>query len=151
MNNDSGLFHHHVRTEKQRDRMVQAEQKDICPFCPEGLVQIHRMPIIQESPLFFVTASAFPYEGTSAHYMIIPKRHLTDVGQLSAEDWKEIGYLFAWLREHCSLRSGGMFLRFGDMDRTGSSVAHIHFQVLSGTKKYSDEGREPLRVKLGYK
>ena len=151
MSKKTELFHHHIRTDDQRIRMNQAENDELCPFCPEGLVKIHRMPILHALNLLFVTESAFPYEGTSAHYMIIPKRHLTEVEQLTAEDWEEIGLLFAWIREHYSIQYGGMFIRFGDMSRTGSSVAHLHFQILSGTKKYDDENREPLRVKLGYK
>ncbi len=138
------------RTKEQFCRMQEAEKLNICPFCKEGLKRIHKLPIEKETRDFFVTKNAFPYEGTSAHYLIIPKKHIRDIEELQSEMWIQIGELFNWIRKYTNAKSGGFFLRFGDLHWTGSSVEHLHFQIISGTK--SDKSKsDSIKVKLGYK
>ncbi len=138
------------RTKEQFDRMQKAEDLNICPFCKEGLKKIHKLPIEKETEDFFVTKNAFPYEGTSVHYLIIPKKHIKDTKELKDNMWIQIGKLFNWIRNNINTKSGGFFLRFGDLHWTGSSIEHIHFQIISGTRS-DKEKKESLKVKLGYK
>jgi len=146
------LFNHNnVRNKEQIRRMNMAEENNLCPFCSEGLIKIHQQPILHEIDGIFITKSAFPYNGTSQHYMIIPKEHITDISKLTSKQWSAVGLLLQWVQDKYKLHSGGLFIRFGDMTKTGSSVAHLHFQVLSGTKSEKDTDRESLKVKLGYK
>jgi diadenosine tetraphosphate (Ap4A) HIT family hydrolase len=147
----SELNHNNVRGEEQAKRMATAENLSICPFCAEGLIKIHKKPILHEIEGMFITESAFPYKGTSQHYMIIPKAHIKNISELSANNWSAVGALLKWVKDQNNLNTGGLFIRFGDMSRTGSSVAHLHFQIISGTKSDTDEGKESLKVKLGYK
>ena len=63
----------------------------------------------------------------------------------------QIGELFSWVREFSNTKSGGFFLRFGDMHKTGSSVEHLHFQVISGSKSDTEDDKESIKVKFGYK
>jgi diadenosine tetraphosphate (Ap4A) HIT family hydrolase len=147
------LNKYNVRSEEQKIRMEEADKENICPFCPDGLKVIHRLPIEIEIGRFFVTKSAFPYEGTNYHYLIVSKEHITEPAQISGEDWQDIGKAFNWVLESAKMTGGGMFLRFGDMKKNGSSVAHVHLHVISGNSIESDpeEIRESLKVKLGYK
>lgn len=140
-----------VRGTEQRERMNLAEDLKLCPFCDEGLTTIHKMPIEESTEHLFVTKNAFPYEGTKCHYLIISKEHITDVEDLTPTHWMEVRELFSWVVEKERLDSGALLLRFGSMNKTGSSVGHIHFQVISGAKSDEDDDAESLKVKIGYK
>lgn len=144
---------YNVRSEEQKNRMEKAAQENICPFCPEGLVKIHRQPIDKIIGNFFATKTAFPYEGTEHQYLVISKEHIVDPYNISDSDWQDIGRIFKWILDNSKMTGGAMFWRFGDMKKNGSSVAHFHMQVLSGNSgEYEDENnRESIKVKLGYK
>ena len=139
-----------TRTKKQKARMEEAKREDICPFCPVGLKKIHKLPIEFEYGGFFATKNAFAYDGTDFHYLIIPRRHINDITELNDNDWISVGRILKEVLTNQNSSSGGFFLRFGDMTKTGSSIEHLHFQVLSGTKSETDEDRKSLKVKLGY-
>lgn len=139
------------RSEQQFNKMCEAEELNLCPFCSKGLKKIHKLPIEKETTDFFVTKNAFPYEGTLAHYLIIPKKHLKYISELNSDMWIQIGELFNWLTEKPNTQSGGFFIRFGDLHRTGSSIEHLHFQVISGSKSDTSENKKSLKIKFGYK
>jgi diadenosine tetraphosphate (Ap4A) HIT family hydrolase len=140
-----------ARGDEQRRRMNIAADVQMCPFCPDGLIKIHQKPILKEMNGMFITESAFPYEGTNKHYLIIPKEHITNITMVTPENWIAVGGLMQWVEDIHDMHHGGLFVRFGDMSKTGSSVAHIHFQLLSGTKSESEKIKKSLKVKLGYK
>ena len=144
---------YNVRSEDQRARMVKADKENLCPFCPDGLKKIHMLPIEKKVGNFFATKTAFPYEGTEHHYLIISKKHITKPTQLNSTDWQDIGKVFKWIIGKAKMTGGSMFLRFGDIKKNGSSVQHFHIQVLSGNSSENDseDMREGIKVKLGYK
>ncbi len=139
------------RSKQQKEKMDKAFKLNICPFCTEGLEKIHGLPIEKETNDFFVTKNAFPYEGTKVHYLIITKKHIDTIEKITPNMWSQIGEMFAWIRSSGEVESGGFFLRFGEMKKTGSSVSHVHFHVISGSKSMQDENCESLKVKFGYK
>ncbi len=139
------------RTKEQLERMEIVEKLNVCPFCEEGLEKIHKLPIEKETINFFVTKNAFPYEGTSHHYLIIPKKHIREVLEISPKMWAEIGELFNWIVESIPMKFGGVFLRFGDLHRSAASLEHLHFQILSGTKSDKDKDKKSVKATLGYK
>ena len=100
-----------------------------------------------------LTESAFPYEGTSHHFMILTKKHITDPQKITGTMWSEIGSLMKYTTEKYKIPGGSMFFRFGEMHTNGSTIDHVHFHVLSGnaTEIDKEETREAIRVKLGYK
>ncbi len=147
------LNHNNVRSEEQSDRMKLAEEIKLCPFCPEGIIKIHQKEILHQNENWLLTESAFPYEGTAHHYLLIPKKHLVNIAEIDAKSWADFGEIFKFAVEYKKIEGGGLFLRFGDMLKNGSSVEHLHFQLISGesSERESKENRESLRVKLGYR
>jgi diadenosine tetraphosphate (Ap4A) HIT family hydrolase len=144
---------HNVRNEDQKARMEKADKEKICPFCPKGLIEIHKLPVEKEIGNFFTTKTAFPYEGTETHYLIISKNHIVDPDQITNNDWQDIGKVFNWVIKKTNISGGALFWRFGDMKKNGSSIAHFHMQVISGSssEQESEDTRESIKVKLGYK
>lgn len=147
------LNKNNIRGEEQANRMNLADKENVCPFCKDGLVKIHRLPRERETKNFFITRTAFPYDGAQYQYLIISKKHLTKVNEIRGEDWIEIWRLFTWVLKETKIDGGAMFWRFGDMKKNGSSIAHFHVQVLSGTgsEDLPEKDRDSIRVKLGYK
>jgi diadenosine tetraphosphate (Ap4A) HIT family hydrolase len=149
----SKLNHTNVRTDEQKERMSLAEEKKICPFCPNGLDIIHQKEILFKNDSWYFTESAFPYEGTKHHYLINTIKHITDTNELNSKEWSDFGEIFNFALASKKIDGGAIFLRFGDMSKNGSSVEHIHFQLISGemNESNSKDERESLKVKLGYK
>ncbi|MCW9054840.1 MAG: hypothetical protein OQJ98_02580 [Candidatus Pacebacteria bacterium] len=139
----------HTRGDAQQKQMEQIAQDGVCPFCREHFEKYHNSPIEEEGEWWVVTKNDYPYDGTSAHYLLVYKLHATNVTEVDQEAWVEFGRFVSMLNEKHAPNGGAVFMRFGDMDYTGSSVAHLHAQFLVGGPHSEDA--EKLRVKLGYK
>jgi diadenosine tetraphosphate (Ap4A) HIT family hydrolase len=149
----SNLRIQNSRGAEQTKRMELAERNKICPFCTQGLKEIHKLPIIKKTTNFFITKNAFPYDGTDHHFLIISKKHYTEISKIKTKEWGEIGSLFAFIAKKEKISGGGLFLRFGELGKNGSTIKHIHFHVISGNSDdmEPEHKRDPLKVKLGYK
>lgn len=146
----AGLNHNQARTDEQKNLMAQIEADGVCPFCEAHFRQYHPKPILKETTSWFLTENMSPYEGTAHHYIFVYKpKHITLPSELSREGRIELFDLIDWAVKEFNIPGGAFFMRFGDGDYNGSSVEHLHGQLLSGVKKGDDS--EGLRVKLSYK
>lgn len=147
---DAGLNHSEARTKEQEELMAKIEQDGVCPFCPEYFRKYHPKPILKETDAWFVTTNMSPYEGTTHHFLFVYKKaHTNNPTDLSPEDSADLFAQVQWIIAEYSIKGGSFFMRFGEGGYNGSSVEHLHAQLIVGEQK-SDE-TEGLRVKLGYK
>ena len=147
---DAGLNHNQARTDEQKNLMAKIEADGVCPFCEAHFRQYHPKPILKETGSWFLTENMSPYEGTTHHYIFVYKpAHITLPSELSPESRIELFDLVDWAVKEFNIIGGAFFMRFGDGDYNGSSVEHLHGQLISGVKKGDDS--EGLRVKLSYK
>lgn len=146
----AGLDHKEARTDEQKNLMTQIETDGVCPFCAEHFKKYHPKPILKETDNWFVTENMSPYDGTTEHLLFVYKpKHTNTLTMMSAE---EVADLFALVSEQVDLRGiegGSFFMRFGAGGYNGSSVEHLHAQLIVGDEK--SEETESLKVKLGYK
>lgn len=152
MNNPSkaGLNHDNARTDEQRALMAQIELDGVCPFCPDHFTKYHPKPIIKETDYWFVTENMSPYEGTTLHLLFVYKpSHISSLADISPEAAVDLFSLLTWATREYHIEGGSFFIRFGDMRWNGSSVQHLHAQLIVGKK--GSESTEALRVKLGWK
>lgn len=146
----TGLNHDNARTEEQKKLMAQIESDGVCPFCKEHFTKYHPKPIIKETDYWFLTQNMSPYEGTSEHFLFVYKpTHINTLSEVTKEAAADLFILLAWTTETYHIIGGSFFMRFGDMRWNGSSVEHLHAQLIVGKEK--DETAEALRVKLGWK
>lgn len=145
----SGFNMRHVRTSEQRAQMEQIAAKGICPFCKEHLERTHRAPILWTGRWWSVTKNDYPYEGSELHYLFIYNKHVETLDGVQPE-------AFAELMEHVQRASlehgipgGTLFMRFGDSDYTGATVAHLHAHLVAGAR--AGESEDKLKVTVGYK
>ena len=152
MNNISktGLNHDNARTEEQKALMAKIESDGVCPFCATHFKKYHPKPIIKETTYWFLTENMSPYEGTSLHLLFVYKpAHINTLPQVSPDAASDLFALLAWATEKFHIEGGSFFMRFGNMSWNGSSVEHLHAQLIVGKEK--DTLAEPLKVKLGWK
>ncbi len=146
----AGLNHDNARTEEQKKLMAQIEHDGVCPFCAEHFKRYHPKPILKETDFWFVTENMSPYEGTKLHILFVYKpEHATHLENISPLAYADLLTLLQWTTTTYDVEGGGFFMRFGNTIYNGSSVEHLHAQLIVG--KSQDETSEPIRVKLGWK
>jgi len=150
LKSSAGLNHQNARTEEQKKLMEQIESDGVCPFCAEHFRKYHPKPILKETDFWFVTENMSPYEGTRYHFLFVYKpSHITNPREFSPDAGADLFSLVAWVTETYAIEGGSFFMRFGNTLYNGSSVEHLHAQLISGKKQ--GESAEALRVKLGWK
>lgn len=121
----------------------------VCPFCEPHFLKYHTRPVLRKGAHWLVTENMNPYTGTKHHLLLVSRRHVSLPSKLSKEAWVELQTQVKWIEKKYTLPAGALFMRFGDTDYTGASVAHLHANILLGNK--SGKGTEPLPVTLGFK
>lgn len=120
-----------ARSHKQREYMERLEAAGICIFCPEHFAQFHREPVERSGEHWYVTKNDYPYEGTYAHYLIVPHLHVTSFDELSDEAGAELWAIKRALKAELEPRAIATVERSGDMRYNGGSVAHLHTHLVA--------------------
>ena len=101
-------------------------KENVCPFCAEHLTTYHKKPI-DTRKYWHVTDNMYPYKPTKVHKLLIHRKHIEHVKNLTKGAKLE---LFDILTE-LGLDGGTILMcRFGLADYTGSSVQHLHLHVI---------------------
>ncbi|MHB9144136.1 MAG: histidine triad nucleotide-binding protein [Symbiobacteriia bacterium] len=69
------------------------------------------------------------------HILVVPKEHLTDLGDLSEENQSLAGhilYVVSQLAEREGLRAGGYRVVANTGEAAGQTVPHLHLHLLGG-------------------
>lgn len=145
----SELNFRHARGEKQIRVMLKIQQDKVCPFCWENLEKYHPKPILKKGKWWWLSENAWPYKGTKVHFILFYKKHVKNLSQIDPLAFNELGEIASWAERIYNLKGYALFIRSGQMKRTGSSVQHIHAQLIAGSAQQGPNA-EALRVKLGY-
>lgn len=144
-----------TREEAQYRIMEELSHTGECFLCKSTVLRIARKyPRVASTPLhewsnWFVKHNDFPYEGTKLHLLVIPERHVTQIEDLTPQEFLEVQQIVGWVNTTFNVQGASLFLRYGDMSYTGATGTHLHFHILHGDKKH--EGCESIKPKLGYK
>lgn len=145
----TGLNHNNARTKEQIALMRKIEEDGVCPFCKEHFTTYHPKPILRETDYWFVTENISPYEGTTLHLIFVYKpAHVISPEKASPEALADLFENINWAINTYTITGGSMFMRFGDTSYNGSSVEHLHAQLVVGVPE--SESNEKIRVKLGW-
>jgi diadenosine tetraphosphate (Ap4A) HIT family hydrolase len=137
-----------VRTPEQKELMEKIAADGVCPFCAEHFKKYHPKPILKETPYWFFTENMSPYVGTKYHFIFVYKpSHIITPEQLIPEAILDLYSLINEAVKTYEIPGGSFFMRFGDTRYNGSSVEHLHPQLLMGD--VDAPGHEKVRVKLG--
>jgi len=139
-----------ARVEDQYRIMEAAQQKGVCPFCPDQFSESDLRPIIKQGDYWHIRENRWPYKNTRAHFLIIHNIHVEKLSEISPEAAKELFSLTKWIEEEYEILGGGLCLRFGDISVNGGTVLHLHFHIITAeiTDK-EDPEYQKVRFKVG--
>ena len=109
--------------------IAEIAKKKLCPFCPEHLVEFHKLPIV-EREFWLITDNQFPYKPSKWNKLIIHRVHIQHFSEISPLAWKELGEIIQEQTRALNMAGGSFFMRFGETKFTGASVSHLHCQLL---------------------
>ena len=104
-------------------------KSSICPFCAEHIKKIHKNPIREEGS-WLITNNMYPYKPSKNHLLIIHKKHIEHINELSDEAWHELFKIVKEENNKLKIDGGTLMMRFGDSKYTGSSVSHLHCHIV---------------------
>lgn len=120
-----------------------------CPFCRENLYKEHKKPILAEGKSWIVTESSWPYKHSRDHLLFIHSRHITDVRELTIEDFADLQELLERVRQERGIEGGALMMRFGNTEWNGASVSHLHAHLVTGDPTKPKGEREPVLARIG--
>lgn len=126
-----------ARDPEQIRRMNALKDAGLCYFCREGLEEKVPTPsVIFEKKYWYITPNNFPLEGSVHHYLIVPKRHIKDLSEISENEATELFVMMVpWFKRNLKITGYSMFVRSGNTEFTGATIDHLHFHFLVGGKK----------------
>ena len=137
-----------ARDPEQLNRMLEHQRNNRCHFCPEGF-KSHSSPVIFKNDSWFIAGNDMPYRGAVHHYLIVSVRHTTEVVHLSDKEILDQAEAVAWLVQHLRTDGYTIFVRSGNMKKTGATLDHIHYHFVCGVEKTGPE-HEMIFGPLGY-
>jgi len=119
-----------------------------CPFCREHFDRHHPHPILNEDDFWIVTENGWPYAGSDKHFLLVSRRHIETINELSEQE--RLGFFSAIdrLASANNLSALTVLWRSGETSRTGASVAHLHAQVIVGYERTSES--PPIMTVVGF-
>lgn len=112
----------------------------LCPFC-----DFDRSKLIEESECAIALRDAFPV--TEGHALVIPRRHVASVYQLSAPDqaalWVLVGHVRETLQQQVA--ADGINIGINDGEAAGQTVEHAHIHVIPRRKGDVSDPRGGVR------
>lgn len=135
-----------ARKKDQLERMIELQKNKICAFCPENISEATDSPIEIETKHWLVKKNDYPYDNTSYHLLVIPKKHVKTISDLTKVAKAEFLDLISQVESKYKFKSYALGMRSGDMRFNGGSVEHLHAQVIVG--KVTKVPHEPVRFKM---
>lgn len=117
------------------------EQDKICPFCEKRFIENGNI-IIDETEHWSVIKNYEPYKGSKDHLIIIAKRHIEHIQEMGKKAQSEFMHLN--IKHSSGIKSGGIAMRFGDIEYTGASVSHFHSHIFDN----DENSEETIKFKI---
>jgi len=111
-----------------------------CPFCQ---VDEKKNKSLDGSNKYWrVQRSKFPKKHSEIHLLIVPRRHITHIKELTIREWVALLRAGWWVLKNFDLAGGGIIWRFGSLKYTAASVRHSHVNII--VPNLQGEIRDPL-------
>ncbi len=104
---------------------MRALTPDDCPFCPP----IDGRPLL-ESGLAFAVFDRFPVN--PGHVLVIPRRHVADIFELTESELREVLRLLSQARQRIAadFAAAGVNVGVNVGDAAGQTIAHAHLHLI---------------------
>jgi diadenosine tetraphosphate (Ap4A) HIT family hydrolase len=81
--------------------------------------------------------------------VLIYREHIESAEELPPGAWESLGSAYRRLVTEYRIEGAALLLRTGKTDFTDASVAHLHAQLISGTRREADS--ELIRALVGFR
>ncbi len=125
---------HSGRSQAQIDNMQELAAADRCFMCYENLIKYEHNRIEFETDHWIITPNAYPYEHTSLHLLMIARRHVKTVSELTKLERADMAEAIAQIEKRWKLDSYAFGLRSGDFRYNAASVEHLHGHIVVGER-----------------
>ncbi len=114
---------------------MRALTPDDCPFCPP----IDGRPLL-ESGLAFAVFDRFPVN--PGHVLVIPRRHVADIFELTESELREVLRLLSQARQRIAadFAAAGVNVGVNVGDAAGQTIAHAHLHLIP---RYTGDVSDP--------
>ncbi len=137
-----------ARPDAAYKNVIQKIRKDgVCPFCPKNLTRYHKKPIIKTGRFWLLTENMYPYKGAKHHLLLIHKKHIGTIADVSAQAWSELLEFTQVETKKRAIGGGTFYIRFGDTVYTGASVTHLHANLIA--PDIQQKNRKPIMARVG--
>ena len=137
-----------ARPDNAYKKIIKKIRRDgVCPFCPEYLKTYHKKPIIKTGRFWLLTDNMYPYKDARHHLLLIHKKHIETIADISARAWGELLKLVQAGTKKRRIGGGTFYIRFGDTLYTGASVTHLHANLLAPDIR--KKNRKPIFTRVG--
>lgn len=134
-----------ARAPGYKEIMEEMVAEGTCPLCPP--LKWHPHPILEDDGRWFITRNSHPYPNTKFHFLLISKRHIETLSDISPKDLKSILNLAKWATKKYKIKGGGLTMRFGDTLYTGATIKHLHAHLI--VPKVENGETLPVRFPIG--
>lgn len=138
-----------ARYDEQLKQMADLMDRGVCAFCRENIEAEQKNPIEIETDHWVVKKNDYPYENTRLHLLLIAKKHVNSLAELSESARHDFTDVIASIETDRKLKYYSIGMRSGDMRHTASSVEHLHAHLVVGDTE--DPNHEPVRFKMSSK
>ncbi len=115
------------RTYEQYCHMVEIALQGKCPFCD---IDPEVNKVIADNEYWRAWQSPYPEKNTKHHFIIVPKRHMIDTGELQPAEQMSLFRIMKFLREIYGYESCGVLIRDGDARLSAGTIEHLHIHVM---------------------
>jgi len=138
-----------ARSKEYQELLETIEDSGECPFCV--FPKYHKGEVLPElSGKFWTTGSNHPsYPGSQAHILLLTKRHVVKIEELTNDEWAELKKLFGVITSHYLLEGATLVFRSGHQKHTGGTIGHLHCQVVSGDPEHEDYKETGIVTRIG--
>ncbi|MFA5946375.1 MAG: HIT domain-containing protein [Patescibacteria group bacterium] len=99
-----------------------------CPFCvPDPEVNVVQF----ENDYWWAWPNtANPEKNTAQHFLIVPKRHVLDIRDLSQNEFGSMGVFIEDVLDGLEIDSCGILIRNGDATLSAGTIRHLHVHIM---------------------
>jgi diadenosine tetraphosphate (Ap4A) HIT family hydrolase len=135
-----------ARYPDQAEQMRRLEEAGVCIFCPGHVDAPDDPHVVLTTQDWVVRHNAYPYAGTKLHLLLVPRRHVPDLLDLTDAELAGFWQVGRQLRERYGLPFYGLGARCGDCRYTGGTIEHVHVHLVVGDVESAEYS--PVRLKL---
>lgn len=150
MNDKDHVDPKNTRSEEYRATLAGIASSGTCPapFC-QARAEYHRHETILEGRFWKVTRNSFNYQGAEHAFLIVYKEHVSSpMETVRPESDVELMQIVRSLVRDFKIPGATLMMRFGDTNRTGASVTHLHAHLIAGRERGPDT--QPITAWIGF-